>query len=220
MILSPLSVVGTPKPIDYPAWITALAALVGVPLSLVAFIKLIMRDKKREKQIASLATIAATLENQTSVMQKHNDLVAMQVEILRGTSLSQGDNKEAIAKLQDIEEQKLRLSVQPRLWLNGANYVGWTGELEIDLNNKGEVAHLDDFVVLFGDIMLHSKSVPYDLEKGERRYIFARNMGAKHIKDTVYSIEILYHNALNQPYHAIINGMGATARIVEDEPIA
>jgi len=123
-------------------------------------------------------------------------------------------------KLQEIEEQKLRLSVQPRLWLNGAGYSGSQGTLQIDLNNKGETAYIDDFIVLSGDIELHSKSIPYELDKGSRRYIFGRDNGTVHIKDAEYEIEILYHNSLNQPYHAIIKGKGQYAKIVIDEPLS
>src|ERR1700722_11721927 len=95
MILSPLSVVGTPKPIDYPAWITAIAAAVGIPLSFVAFIKLVKRDRLRESQIASLANISKHLtdqvqelsaqtkevKNHSDIMFEHNKLLERQISI-------------------------------------------------------------------------------------------------------------------------------------------
>lgn len=205
--------------VDYPAWIAAIAALIGVPLSMVSLIKLVKKDKDREAQIAKLATIAVVLEAQNDTMLKQNDLLAQQVSIFRDSALMTKNDGEAMSKLQAIEEQKLRLSVQPRLWLNGAGYRGADGSLEIDLNNKGEVAHIDDFKLLSGDIVLHSKTVPWDLEKGDRRYIFGRANGNSHIKDAEYEIEILYHNAIKQPYHAIVKGKGATAKIVLDEPL-
>ena len=204
--------------IDYPAWISAFSALVGVPLSLIAFIKLIRRDKEKQAQIDKLASMAAILDNQTSEMRKHNELVAMQVEILRESSQKGGADKEAMEKLQEIEAQKLRLSVQPRLWLNGAGYTGWNGELQIDLNNKGEVAHLDEFNLLSGPIELHSLSLPYDLEKGGRRLIFARGK-PQQMHQTQYQIEVLYHNALDQPYRAVIEGKGANVKILSDGPV-
>lgn len=209
---------GSPNITD---WLSSIAALIGVPLSLVALVKLIKKDKEREAQIGKLASIAAVLENQTSVMLKHNELVAMQVDVWRDSLLNtnQADNKESINKLREIEEQKLRLSVQPRLWLNGAGYTGYNGELKIDLNNKGEVAYIDDFNLISGDIVLHSKSIPYELEKGEQRYIFGRQSGSTHIKDCKYEIEILYHNSLKHPYRAVIKGEGAHAKLVSDEVI-
>ena len=118
-----------------------------------------------------------------------------------------------------IERQKLELSVKPRLWLNGAGYKGLSGELTIDLNNKGEAAYIDDFRLLSGAIILHSKSVPWDLEKGSQRNIYASSTGTQHIKDCEYGIEILYHNALNQPQHAIIKGIGNNVKIIIDEPL-
>jgi len=64
--------------IDFPAWIAAVAALIGVPLSMVSLIKLVRRDKDREAQIAKLATIAIVLEAQNQTMIKQNDLLAQQ----------------------------------------------------------------------------------------------------------------------------------------------
>ncbi|MGZ3767618.1 MAG: hypothetical protein ACXVA2_23340 [Mucilaginibacter sp.] len=118
-----------------------------------------------------------------------------------------------------IEEQKLLLSVKPRLWLNGAGYKGYNREFFIDLNNKGEVAHLDDFILLGGDIVLHSKSVPYDLESNEQRNIYGRAPGIKPVQDCQYEIEILYHDRLNNKYHAIVSGKGANVKMVVDELI-
>jgi hypothetical protein len=66
---------------------------------------------------------------------------------------------------------------------------------------------------------MHSPGLPYDLEKGARRYIFARTDGSIHIKDTEYEIEVLYHNALDQHYRAIIQGKGANAKIISDTSI-
>ncbi|OOQ61351.1 hypothetical protein [Mucilaginibacter pedocola] len=204
--------------IDYPAWIGAIAAIIGVPLSLVSIIKLVSKDKDREAQIGKLATIAIVLEAQTQAMLEQNQLLAQQVDIFRNTGLLHAQDGEAVAKLQAIEEQKLRLSVQPRLWLNGAGYRS-NGELHIDLNNKGEVAYLDEINLISGNVTLHSKSLPYELEKGERRNIYGRANDDSHIKDAVYMIELLYHNSIKQNYRAVIEGHGATAKIISDDPL-
>ena len=129
--------------VDYPAWIAAIAAFIGVPLSMVSLIKLVSKDKDREAQIAKLATIVVALDAQNETMLKQNDLLAQQVNIFRDSALMTKNDGEAMAKLQVIEEKKLRLSVQPRLWLNGAGYRAADGTLKIDLNNKGEVKSSD-----------------------------------------------------------------------------
>jgi hypothetical protein len=208
----------TEQPIDYPAWIGAVAAIIGVPLSLVSLYKLVQRDKDREQQIAKLASIAVVLESQTEAILSQNELFAQQVDIFRNTSLLKGADNEAIAKLQEIEEKRLRLSVQPRLWLNGAGYKGPEGTLQIDLNNKGEVAHLDQFELIEGDIQLQGENLPWDVEKGDRRYIFGKTKGEKHIKDCHYRIAIHYHDALGNKFQAIVDGLGAHARIISNEP--
>lgn len=200
-------------------WITAVAAVIGIPLSMIAFIKLIRRDKDKQDQIDKLATMAGILDNQTSEMRKHNELVAMQVEILRESSVNNGHDKDSQKKLQEIEEKKLRLSVQPRLWLNGAGYTGYTGEWYFDLNNKGEVAYIDAIDLLSGDIVLHPLSFPFELEKGAQRNIRGKDNGTKHIKDSEFEIEILYHNTLGQPYHGIVKGIGANAKLILDEQL-
>lgn len=128
------------------------------------------------------------------------------------------DKLTSIAKLQEIEEKKLKLSVAPVLWLNGAG-TRHTGELQIDLNNKGERAIIDDFVLMSGEITLHSKSVPYDLEKGERRYIFARANGSKPISECEYEIEVLYHDSLNNKFSMILTGKGARVKIKSNNEI-
>ena len=89
----------------------------------------------------------------------------------------------------------MKLGVAPVLWRIGAR-TRYTRELQIDLNNKGERAILDDFILKSGEIELHSKSVPYDLEKGEERYIFGRAKGSKPISECEYEIEVLYHDSL------------------------
>jgi len=214
-------------------WLTAIAALIGVPLSLWAFVKLIIKDKDKQIQIDKLSGIAAAqvtqaeemvrqtavMVNQAESLSKQNDLIAQQIDVLRNTAMFKNNDNEAVAKLQVIEEQRLRLSVKPRLWLNGAGYKGYNGEMHVDLNNKGEVAHLDNFNLLAGDIVLHSFSLPFDLEKGGHRNIYGRSNGAKHIMDTDYTIEILYHDALNHHYRAVIKGKGASAKLVSDESL-
>jgi hypothetical protein len=205
-------------PIDYPAWIGAVAAVIGVPLSLVSLYKLVQRDKDREQQIARLATIAVALESQTEAILSQNELFTQQVDIFRNTSLLKNADSEAMAKLQEIEEKRLRLSVRPRLWLNGAGYRADEGTLKIDLNNKGEVAHLDHFELIEGDIQLHSENLPWDIEKGDRRYIFGKTNGEKHIKDCHYRIAVHYHDALGNRFQAIVDGLGAHAQIISDEP--
>jgi hypothetical protein len=180
-----------------------------------AFIFLFRRDKDKQAQIDKLTGIATILEAQNETMKQQNDLIAQQVEIFRNTSILKGQDDSALAQLREIEEKKLKLSVKPNLWLNGAGYKGYEGELTIDLNNKGEEAKLLEFVLKSDDIVLHSLSLPYDLEKGQRRYIFGRQKGSKHIQYCEYEIDVIYKDRLDNKYLTKIKGTGANAKIVE-----
>ena len=177
-----------------------------------AFIFLFRRDKNKQAQIDSIVKLVEALSGQNELTKDHNSLIAQQVEILRNLNISNGNNESLIKDLKEIEEQKLKLSVKPLLWLNGAG-INYLGELQIDLNNKGELARLKEFKLNSNDIELHSLSLPYDLEKGQRRYIYGRSNGRKHIKDCVYEIEVIYEDKLNNEFTTTIKGKGANVEI-------
>lgn len=194
-------------------------ASIGSLATFGAFIFLFLRDKNKQAQIDKLTGIAVILESQNETMKQQNDLIAQQVDIFRNTSILKGQDEVALSQLKEIEEKKLKLSVKPNLWLNGAGYKGYDGELNIDLNNKGEDAKLLEFNLLSDDIILHSLHLPYDLDKGQRRYIFGRQKGNKHIKDCEYEIDVIYQDKLENKYLAKIKGKGASAKIVENREI-
>ena len=179
-----------------------------------AFVFLFRRDKDKQTQIDKLTGIVTILETQNEIMKLHNDLIAQQVDIFRNTSILKENDGNAVRQLREIEEKKLKLSVKPNLWLNGAGYDGSRGELKIDLNNKGEVAKLIEFNLKSDDIILHNDNLPYDLEKGERRYIFGRAITHKHIKDCKYEIDVIYLDKLENKYVSKIEGIGASVKIV------
>lgn len=188
---------------------------IGALATFGAFLFLFRRDKDKQAQIDRLTGIATFLEAQNETMKEQNNLIAQQVDIFRNTSILKRQDDIALGQLKEIEEKKLKLSVKPILWLNGAGYKGYNGELRIDLNNKGEDAKLLEFNLTSDDIILHSLSLPYDLDKGQRRYIFGRQKGSKHIKDCHYEIDVIYRDRLENKYLSKIKGTGAHAKIIE-----
>jgi len=184
-----------------------------------AFVFLFRRDKDKQEQIDKLTGIAAVLEEQNETMKISNDLMTQQINIFRNTSILKNYDQSALNDLKEIEEKKLKLSVKPKLWLNGAGYKGHSGELKIDLNNKGEEAHLLDFQLTSDDIILHSQSLPYDLGKGQQRFIFGKQKGEKHIKNCEYIIDIIYTDKLGTKYSTKIKGKGQNVKIVESKEI-
>lgn len=183
-----------------------------------AFLLLFRKDKDKQQQIDKLLSIATILDAQNDSLKKQNNLIAQQVDIFRNTFILTQQDNESMVKLQEIEEKKLKLSVAPVLWLNGAG-TRYTSELQIDLNNKGERAILDDFILKSGEIELYNKSVPYELEKGERRFIFGRINGSKRISECEYEIEVLYHDNLKNRFSLILIGKGANVKIKSNNEI-
>ncbi len=184
-----------------------------------AFIFLFRKDKDKQIQINKLTRIAVVLESQNETMKEQNNLITQQVDILRNTSGIRGEDGGVMEQLREIEEKKLKLSVKPNLWLNGAGYKGYNGELHIDLNNKGEDAKLLEFRINSNDVILHSESLPYNLDKGQRHYIFGRQKGNKHIKDCEYEIDVIYEDKLQNRYLTKIKGKGASVKIIESKEI-
>lgn len=180
-----------------------------------AFIFLFRRDKDKQAQIDKLTGIARVLEAQNDTMKLQNDLIAQQVNIFRNTSILKGSDNEAIDALTKIEEQRLRLSVMPSLWLNGAGYNGSSGELYIDLNNKGENARLIEFKLLSGDLTLHNSSLPYNLERGQDRKIFGKYNGTEPIQYCKFEIEIIYTDKLKNKYSSKVQGIGSNVKLDE-----
>lgn len=180
-----------------------------------AFLMLFRRDKDKQEQINKLTGIASFLEAQNETMKEHNNLIAQQVEIFRNTSILKGQDAKALMELKEIEEKKYKLSVKPILWLNGAGYSGYSGELRIDLNNKGEVAEIINLKLISEDIILHPFHYPYSLEKDQRVEILGKSRGNKHIKDCDYEINITYRDKLENVYESKIVGKGANVKIVK-----
>jgi len=123
-----------------------------------------------------------------------------------------------LSKLAEINEKRLKSSVAPALWLNGADFKGAEKRIYVDLNNKGERAILKEFNLLSGDIELVDKSLPFDLEKGEQRYIHAVTNNI-HPKDASYEIEVLYEDVIQTQFRMIIGGKGERARIISNHEV-
>jgi hypothetical protein len=184
-----------------------------------AFVFLFRRDKDKQAQIDRLTGIATILEAQNDTMKKQNDLLSQQVDIFRNTSLLKGGDQEAIRHLQEIEEKKLRLSVEPNLWTNGGGYHGSTGEFQIDLNNKGETAIIQEFINNSKDVILYNNSLPFELEKGASRKIFGRQSGGKHIQYCDIDIDVIYMDRLKNKFLSKIKGTGINIKIVDTKEI-
>jgi hypothetical protein len=194
-------------------------AAIGSLATFGAFIFLFRRDKDKQVQIDRLTGIATILEAQNETMKKQNDLISQQVDIFRNTSLLKNNDQEALGHLREIEEKKLRLSVEPNLWTNGGGYNGSTGEFHIDLNNKGETAIIQEFINNTNDVEINNYSLPYELEKGNNRKIFGRQKGDKHIQYCDIDIDVIYTDKLKNKFCSKIKGTGINIKIVDTKEL-
>lgn len=129
-----------------------------------------------------------------------------------GTKPAKAEKK---STLEELEEKKIRLSVKPRLNMNGASSRGFEGELQLNLQNKGERASLKAFRVLEGNVILHNEHLPYELEKDQERKIFLRTKDRSNSNVAKYKIEIEYEDALEFKYISVVEGVGAKCKMVE-----
>lgn len=125
----------------------------------------------------------------------------------------------AKSSLEQLEEKKIRLSVKPRLAMNGGSSRGYEGELQLDLLNKGERASLKTFRVIEGDVILHNEHLPYELEKDASRKIFLRTKDRGNSNMASYKVEIEYEDALEFKYISTIEGTGAKCKLIDTKEL-
>lgn len=121
------------------------------------------------------------------------------------------------SKLEELEEKKIRLSVKPRLTMNGGLSRGYEGELQLNLVNKGERASLKAFRVIEGEVILHNEHLPYELEKDQERKIFLRTKDRTNSNVVTYKVEIEYQDALDFKYISTFAGTGAQCKLIETQ---
>jgi len=116
---------------------------------------------------------------------------------------------DSLAKLALLSEGALLLRALPDLYKNGALTRPVERDIHIDLLNRGEQARLLEFNTVSDDITLHSKSLPYVLEKGAERKIFAHANNNKSPNDCEYVIEVIFEDKLQNKYRIEISGKGS-----------
>jgi hypothetical protein len=125
------------------------------------------------------------------------------------------DYQTSMLKLAEIEEKKLRLSVQPKLWTNGGGYNGSTGEFHLDLNNKGEDAIIEEIVNNSKDVMIYNVNTPFELEKGSNIKIRGIQNGERHVQYCAIDVDIVYSDSLKNKYRSKITGTGIQIKIAD-----
>ena len=116
----------------------------------------------------------------------------------------------SLTNLQNIENQKLNLSVRPDIKQNGSGYRGYDGEWHLDIENIGEKTTLTKLELISDGLVLHSEHIPYVMEKNSTRKIFARTNSEKHVKDCEFILNIYHTDKIGNLHLVTFKGTGAT----------
>lgn len=123
-----------------------------------------------------------------------------------------------LAKIAEIAAKRLKYQAAPKLWLNGASSNPIRRLISIDVNNKGNRAHLLKFEKLEGNFSFRDESLPWDIENDNRRYILITPTN-QHPHDTYYKIAVHYTDDIGTAYKMIIEGTGSRVKILSNSEI-
>src|SRR5690606_12236148 len=116
----------------------------------------------------------------------------------------------SLTSLQNIENQKLNLSVRPDIKQNGGGYQGYDGEWHLNIENIGEKTTLTKLELISDGLVLHNEHIPYVMEKNSTRKIFARTNSEKHVKDCEFILNIHHTDKIGNLHIVTFKGIGAT----------
>lgn len=138
-------------------WISSIASIIGIPLALWSFLKLVTKDKDKQWQLNSLSEMAKNqndinlqlkdqviqltkqtgeFQYQSTLMFESNKLLEKQVQILNDYFVDRQISEKA---KQDLERQKRLLEIKPHFIFN--NSVSNPAYFELKLKNKGSKAN-------------------------------------------------------------------------------
>ncbi|MGK0387129.1 MAG: hypothetical protein ACI849_001750 [Patiriisocius sp.] len=190
-------------------WIAAIGGLIGVLAGIKAIRDLFKKSEDQQLQLNKLAGIIGAIEAQNGIISEGNSVMRDyfgELQQLISTGSSSG--------LAEIEQKRFRLSVKPRLYINTSGYAGYSGEIHITLNNRGELAYYDGYEFVEGnEVEFSGWSKPIELPKDRRIELQGKTMSV-HPKDLVFKIKILYHDQEGFKYESIIEWNKA-AKIIE-----
>lgn len=128
------------------------------------------------------------------------------------------ENKEAqLAQLRSLAEsmaaqaksleQRLLLTIRPDIWKNVTQFNEHDRTINVQLNNRGEDARLLEFIIESDSVELDeiNKHLPYNLLRGEDRYIFMRVTSANP-NAVSYKLWVIYEDKLLNKYQMLITG--------------
>ncbi|MDT0651241.1 hypothetical protein [Autumnicola edwardsiae] len=191
-------------------WIGIILASITIIYTLYSIYKLRQSDKDTQLQLNELKGIIGAIEAQNSIATESNTIMTGYFAELQNL-LSTGTGSSELAVL---EQKRFRLSVKPRLYINTSGYAGYSGEIHLTLNNRGELAYYDGYEFLDGDkVEFHTWQKSIEITKDGRIQLQGKTMSV-HPKDLVFKIKIFYHDQEDFKYESIIE-WNKSAKIIE-----
>jgi|GEM_PF-1728209 len=194
-------------------WIAAVGGLIGILAGIKAVRDLFKKSEEQQLQLNRLTGIIGAIEAQNNIITDGNSVMRdyfgeLQNLISSGTSTG----------LAEIEQKRFRLSVKPRLYINNSGYAGYSGEIHIILNNRGELAYYDGYEFIEGDnVEFSGWSNPVEIQRNSRIKLQGKTLSV-HPKDLNFKIKIFYHDQEDFKYESIIEWNKA-ARIIETKEL-
>jgi hypothetical protein len=119
-----------------------------------------------------------------------------------------------LANMVRLKEKQVNLSVLPDIFKTDTSSNPGINQLSITIQNRGETARILDFVTNSPDILIHSKSVPFILEKDKHRGIFFSSTG-KNTNACEYNINMIFEDKLHNQFSLDFTGIGSNVTIGE-----
>ncbi len=202
-------------------WIAIIGGIATLIASIIAIRKLFVKDiltQKRldesQNQLKELTKLAGALEAQNDIIKEGNDNMKNYLIELSKTVTNQ--NAPADDRIVELERDRLRLMVKPRIWSNGGGFKGQERSINISVDNRGELCYVDDFEIIEGDqIDLYKWDQSITLDKNGHIRITGTIIGDKHPKEVQFRIRIDYHDQENYRYQSVIEWIGGTTKVIE-----
>lgn len=201
---------------NYSLLVESLNAL-GSLATVGAFIFLFFKDKSKQQQIDRLADISNELKVQNESMKKLVDLQDQHLAVINKLEQSGTKDSSDYKRIVEIEEKKLKLSIQPKIIISSVFSKGYAGEIQIRIQNLGEIAKLTKFNVTNGNLITHSEHLPYELLKSQSRYIFLRTIDGSNSNYATFRLEVDYEDKIGTKYRIVIlRDAQSAGKIVEE----
>lgn len=201
------------------SWASIIGGIAGFIAVGIAIYKLFQKDKDKQEQLNKMTGLVGALEAQNELIKEGNDNTKNYLIELSRINSEQSDTS-SNDRLVQLEEQRLRLMVKPRIWINGGGFNGSTRALHISIENSGEICFLDSITQVPGEewdrLILREWSTPLPIEKNGglrvRATLFDPNT---HPREANFRIHLNYHDQGDYNYISVVEWAQGRVQLIE-----